>query len=77
MINLKGHITSDPGIMLGNPTFRGTRIHVELLMKKLADGFEIPDITGMYPHLKRGDIMAVHAYAALSTDDQIRFMSIT
>ena len=61
MINFKDHITSDPGIMPGKPTIRGTRIPVELLLKKLAGGFEIQDITGMYPHLERGDIMAVLA----------------
>jgi len=33
------HIVRNPGIMLGKPIIRGTRITVELIMRKLAGGY--------------------------------------
>ncbi len=50
--------------MLGKPTVKGTRITVELLLRKIADGYTFEDILEMYPHLKLEDILASIAYAA-------------
>ncbi len=50
--------------MLGKPIIKGTRITVELLMRKLADGFTVEDILSMYPHLTLEQVRAAFAYAA-------------
>ena len=50
--------------MLGKPIVKGTRITVELLMRKLADGYNINGLLKSYPHLKKEQILAVLEYAA-------------
>ena len=57
-------IERNPQIMLGKPVIKGTRITVELLMRKLADGFTVDDILEMYPHLNLEQVQAAFAYAA-------------
>ena len=64
MININAHIESNPEIMLGKPTIKGTRITVELLLRKMADGYTPDEIIGMYPHIKLTDILAAISYAA-------------
>lgn len=64
MVDYKEHIQSNPQIMLGKPTIKGTRITVELLLWKIAGGYTFEEILGMYPHLKLDDILASIAYAA-------------
>lgn len=64
MVDYKQHIQSDPQIMLGKPTIRGTRITVEQILWKLAGGYTVEDILDMYPHLTIDDIHASIAYAA-------------
>ena len=57
-------IERNPQIMLGKPVIKGTRITVELIMRKLADGFTVTDILEMYPHLTMEQVQAAFAYAA-------------
>lgn len=64
MVDYRKHIYSDPKIMLGKPIVKGTRITVELLLRKVADGYTFEEVLEMYPHLKLDDILASIAYAA-------------
>jgi len=57
-------IERDPKIMLGKPVIKGTRITVELLMRKLGDGFTIQDILEMYPQLSLAQLQAAFTYSA-------------
>ena len=57
-------IVSDPEIMLGKPTIRGTRITVELILKKLAAGMTPAELLEAYPHLASEDIRAALDFAA-------------
>lgn len=57
-------IERNPQVMLGKPVVKGTRITVELIMRKLSDGFTVEDILAMYPHLRMEQVQAVFAYAA-------------
>ena len=57
-------IEVDPDIMVGKPVIRGTRITVELIVRRFADGFTLPDILDDYPHLTAEDVHAALAYAA-------------
>jgi uncharacterized protein (DUF433 family) len=50
--------------MLGKPVIRGTRIPVELLLRKLAEGAKIEDLLDAYPKLAADDIRAALEYAA-------------
>lgn len=54
----------NPKVMLGKPIIRGTRITVELLLRKLGEGATEDEITEAYPHITREDIRAALAYAA-------------
>lgn len=51
-------------VMLGKPVIRGTRIPVELILRKLAEGASEADLLDGYPSLKREDIQAAMRYAA-------------
>ncbi len=59
-------INIDPAIMMGRPVIRGTRITVELILRKLAEGATEGDLLEDYPHLKNEDIRAAMAYGAAS-----------
>lgn len=52
-------IIIDPAIMLGKPVIRGTRITVELILRKLAEGATEAELREDYPHLTTEDIRAV------------------
>jgi uncharacterized protein (DUF433 family) len=51
-------IEIDPKIMLGKPVIRGTRITVELILRKLSEGAAEADLLETYPRLTREDIHA-------------------
>jgi uncharacterized protein (DUF433 family) len=57
-------IEINPDVMLGKPVIRGTRIPVELLLRKLSEGATEADLLDAYPRLAREDIQAALAYAA-------------
>lgn len=57
-------IEINPKVMLGKPVIRGTRIPVELILRKLAEGAREADLFDAYPRLTREDIRAAIAYAA-------------
>lgn len=57
-------IEIDPGVMLGKPVIRGTRVTVELVLRKLADGASESDLLDAYPRLTRDDIHAAMRFAA-------------
>ena len=57
-------IEIDPAVMMGKPVIRGTRITVELLLRKLAEGAAEADLCDAYPRLTREDIRAAIGYAA-------------
>ena len=57
-------ITADPGVLVGKPVVRGTRISVELVIDLLAAGWTQEQILGSYPNLTVEDIRACLAYAA-------------
>lgn len=61
---MNDRIEINPNIMLGKPVIRGTRITVELILRKLSEGIMEADLLDAYPRLTRADIQAVFAYAA-------------
>jgi uncharacterized protein (DUF433 family) len=57
-------IEVDPDIMVGKPVIRGTRITVELIVRRFADGYTLADILDDYPHLTPEDVHAALRHAA-------------
>jgi uncharacterized protein (DUF433 family) len=57
-------IESDPAVMLGKPVIRGTRITVELILRKLGAGETMEQIIESLPRLTCEQIRAALAYAA-------------
>ena len=63
-MNTGERIEINPKIMLGKPVIRGTRITVELILRKLAEGADLQTLLKSYPHLTDQDIRAAIEYAA-------------
>ena len=57
-------IEVNPKVMLGKPVIRGTRIPVELLLRKLSEGATKSELLDAYPRITRRDIQAAIRYAA-------------
>lgn len=57
-------IVADPDIMLGKPIIKGTRITVELILRKMAEGMTIEELLEAYPHIIKDDILAAVSYSA-------------
>jgi uncharacterized protein (DUF433 family) len=64
MTLLADRIEINPDVMLGKPVVRGTRVTVELLLRKLSEGASAADLLDAYPHLSEADIRAAIKYAA-------------
>lgn len=58
------HIEAKPDIMLGKPVIKGTRIPVELILKKLSEGASNHQLLEGYPALTEEDIYAALIYTA-------------
>ena len=57
-------IEINPDIMDGKPVVRGTRVPVELILRKLGTGMSSEAILGDHPRLTHDDIRAAQAFAA-------------
>jgi uncharacterized protein (DUF433 family) len=51
------HIEVNPKIMMGKPVIRGTRIPVELIVRKISEGAKEKELLDAYPRLKSDDIL--------------------
>lgn len=69
-MNLLNKIETNPNVMLGKPVIKGTRITVELVLRKLSGGFSFEEILEMYPHLQQIDLLAAIDYAAYSVANE-------
>ncbi len=65
-MELAKKIEANPLIMLGKPVIKGTRITVELIVRKLGEGATVDELLDGYPSLKREDIQAALIFAAES-----------
>lgn len=68
-------IEVNPKVMMGKPVVRGTRITVELILRKLSEGASESELLETYPRLTRQDIHAAIRYAAnaLSHEETVIF----
>jgi uncharacterized protein (DUF433 family) len=57
-VTVTDRIEINPKVMLGKPVIRGTRIPIELILRKLSEGATENDLLDAYPRLSREDIQA-------------------
>lgn len=70
---MKSRIIIDPDIMVGKPIIKGTRIPVDAIVKRLAEGMTIKEILEDYPSITKDDVKAALQY----TVDVIRGEAVT
>jgi uncharacterized protein (DUF433 family) len=63
-------ISSDPAVLMGKPCVKGTRITVELILRKLGAGRSFADVIDAYPRLSEDDLRAALAFAADYLEDE-------
>ena len=74
-MTITDRIEINPKIMMGKPVVRGTRITLELILRKLSEGAKEAELLVAYPKLKQGDIQTAIRYAADTlADEEIIFM---
>ena len=54
----ESRIVVNPKVMVGKPVIKGTRIPVDAIIKRLAEGMSIKEILEEYPNLKEEDVKA-------------------
>ena len=60
----RDRIEMNPEIMGGKPVVRGTRVPVDLILRKLGAGLSEGAILADHPRLTHEDILAAQAFAA-------------
>ena len=67
-----------PTIMMGKPCVKGTRIRVELILKKLGEGYSYDELLIAYPRLTIEDIHEVltYTYAILTNEKVIEAIAV-
>jgi uncharacterized protein (DUF433 family) len=53
-------------VMSGKPVIRGTRITVEMVLRRIADGYTVAELTEDWPHVTAEDIKAARDYPDIS-----------
>jgi uncharacterized protein (DUF433 family) len=56
-------IVRQEDVLGGRPTFRGTRVQVEILFESLAEGYDINEIIQDFPTLDRDEVRLALAQA--------------
>jgi uncharacterized protein (DUF433 family) len=69
-------ITSDPAILGGKPTVRGTRLSVVFLLGLLAQGWSQEQVLENYPQLTDEALRAALNYAQQSLEQE-RFIALS
>ena len=70
-MNYEERIVKDPNILTGKPVIKGTRIPVDLILKKLAQNISINEILKNFPRLTREDVQAAILYAEELVEEQV------
>ncbi len=61
--NYLDRVIEDPGIMVGKPVVKGTRIPVEKVLEQLAFKPDIQELLAIFPELTLEDVRGCLAYA--------------
>ena len=60
----KERIERNPAVLVGKPVVKGTRLSVEFVLDRLADGWTTEELVGKYPNLSSEDVLACLRYAS-------------
>ena len=63
-IRWQDYIEERREVMVGKPTFKGTRLTVEFVLKQLGTGMSHAELLDQYPTLKAEHLRAAVLYAA-------------
>jgi uncharacterized protein (DUF433 family) len=70
LMSIQKWIEVNPNVMLGKPVIKGTRIPVELIVRKLGEGETVKDLLDGYPNLTEEAVHAALIYAADAVADE-------
>jgi uncharacterized protein (DUF433 family) len=73
MKNWQDYIVSDEGVLLGKPTLKGTRLSVDFILGRLADGWTEEQLFESYPRLTRDHLRAAFSYLHECLEDGLLF----
>lgn len=68
---LGDRIVARPDVCHGQPTIRGTRVMVWLVLEYLANGDSVEDVLAAYPGITEEDVRACLAYAARAAKERV------
>ena len=60
----RDRIERKPGVLVGKPVIKGTRISVEFILDRLADEWSIEELLESYSYISREDILACLHFAS-------------
>ena len=63
-MNWKDHIEVNPAVLVGQPIIKGTRISVELILDRVADGWTMEDVLAAYAPIIREVVLAALSFAS-------------
>ncbi len=76
-MNLDDRIEIKPGVMLGKPVIKGTRITVELILERLQAGETLGQITHSLKNIEIDDVHAAVEYAIESVRREKVYITAT
>ncbi|MDG7016460.1 MAG: DUF433 domain-containing protein [Nitrososphaerota archaeon] len=62
--SLLERIVTDPKVMAGKPVIKGTRVPVDLIIHRIAQGETVENLLEDYPNMTRQDVRAALEYAS-------------
>jgi uncharacterized protein (DUF433 family) len=73
-MNWREYIVSDPAILAGKPVIKGTRLSVEFIVGRLANGWSESEVLENYQSLDKPSLQAVHAYTYDLLHDSLLYL---
>ncbi|BAZ22338.1 hypothetical protein NIES4073_32200 [Kalymmatonema gypsitolerans NIES-4073] len=70
IMNWRQYIHSEPKILLGKPTVKGTRLSVEFILGLFANGWTVQQVLENYPILTLEAVQAVFVFVAECMRDE-------
>jgi uncharacterized protein (DUF433 family) len=68
------YIHSDPNVLAGKPIIKGTRLSLEFLLDRLADGWSEEMLLENYPRLSKEALQAIFLFLKVCITDQLIFI---
>ena len=76
MTDWKAFIDTEESVLAGKPKIKGTRLSVEFLIGRLADGWSEGELLESYPQLTKASLQAVYSYLLELVQDGLIYTPI-